>query len=433
MMRSFNAGGFDFQPFSPKQQKLLAWWREGSPHAKQTVIIADGAIRSGKTIAMICSFLEWSLNTFENQDFIIAGRSMGALKRNVVKHMLSILRAWGMAYDYNRSNNYIIVGTNTYHLFGASNEASQDVIQGMTAAGAYADEVALFPRSFVEQMMGRCSVDGSKIFVNCNPEGPYHWMKLEIVDRAKEKNFYYLHFTMEDNLTLSNEKRKEYATQYSGVFYLRYILGLWAMAEGVIYNMFSEENLVDEVPIITEKDIYTNTERDNVRRRFVGVDYGQNNPTAYVMVCELNDGSLYVEKEHRATSLTNEGKVKELIDFIGDAEVRTVIVDPSALAFIDQIKVDTTLKVAGANNDVLNGISSVSTLFENRRLKVVRSAENMRKELLSYVWDDKAQERGDDRPIKANDHFLDALRYVIYTVYGKVGKVRIHDKYAGGL
>ena len=142
---------------------------------------------------------------------------------------------------------------------------------------------------------------------------------------------------------------------------------------------------------------------------------------------------MYVEKEHRATSLTNEGKVKELIDFIGDAEVRTVIVDPSALAFIDQIKVDTTLKVAGANNDVLNGISSVSTLFENGRLKVVRAAENMRKELLSYVWDDKAQERGDDRPIKANDHFLDALRYVIYTVYGKVGKVRIYDKYAGGL
>src|SRR5690606_3752301 len=112
---------FKFQPFSLKQKKLLYWWQEGSPYKDKDIVIADGAIRSGKTIAMICSFLRWSLDNFQGHDFIVVGKSMGALKRNVVKPMRQILEAWGIKHEYNRSDNFIIIGSNTYYLFGANN------------------------------------------------------------------------------------------------------------------------------------------------------------------------------------------------------------------------------------------------------------------------------------------------------------------------
>ena len=158
-----NSTAFKFCPFSVKQKKLLTWWLRESPYYDYDMVIADGSIRSGKTVAMIDSFVTWSLFTFSGEAFIIAGRSAGSLKRNVLRPLFQILKAKNIGYEYNRSENYIIIGSNTYYCFGAANEASQDAVQGLTAAGAFADEVALFPQSFVEQMIGRCSVAGSKI------------------------------------------------------------------------------------------------------------------------------------------------------------------------------------------------------------------------------------------------------------------------------
>lgn len=194
------AKGFKFQPFSTKQKKLLTWWTSFSPYRDHDMIICDGSVRSGKTVAMIDGFVTWSLATFKSEDFILAGRSMGALKRNVLKPMFQILLAKGIPFNYNRSENYVEIGTNTYYCFGANNEASQDVLQGLTAAGAYADEGALFPQNFIEQMIARCSVEGSKIWINCNPESPYHFLKTDYIDKAKEKLILHLHFTLDDNL-----------------------------------------------------------------------------------------------------------------------------------------------------------------------------------------------------------------------------------------
>ncbi len=256
--------GFEFQPFSKKQRQLLTWWAEGSPHKDKAGVIADGSIRSGKTIACICSFLMFTLKTFVGQNFIIAGKSMGALKRNVISPMLQILEAWHVEYLYNRSENRIQIGTNTYHLFGASNEASQDVLQGLTSAGAYADEGALFPKSFIDQMIGRCSIEGAKIFINCNPESPSHHIKTELIDKADDKNLLRLHFTMGDNLTLSSETITRYEQMFTGVFYKRFIEGLWVSAEGIIYRQLADEPdryVIDKAP----KDIDYAT---------IGVDYG---------------------------------------------------------------------------------------------------------------------------------------------------------------
>lgn len=243
---------FKFLPFSHKQQLLLDWWRPGSPCADHDMVIADGSIRSGKTIACICSFLLWSLEAHQGQAFILAGKTIGALKKNVIRPMLQILTAWGIPYEYVRSGEqYIAVGSNIYYLYEAHNEASQDKIQGLTAAGAYADEAALFPRKFIEQMIGRCSVDGAKVYMNCNPDAPKHYILTEFIQQARRKNILHLHFMLEDNLSLSERTRDKYRHMYTGVFYKRFILGMWAAADGLVYQQFADDPeafLVDSPP-----------------------------------------------------------------------------------------------------------------------------------------------------------------------------------------
>ena len=148
---------FDFRPFSRKQRQLIHWWRPVVRYSQNDFVIADGAIRSGKTIAMIIGFLTWSQEMFSGQSFILAGKTMGALKKNVVRPMLQMMEAWGWPYEHIRSGTdaRLEIGSNTYYLYGANTEASQDALQGLTAAGAYADEAALFPQNFIDQMIGR--------------------------------------------------------------------------------------------------------------------------------------------------------------------------------------------------------------------------------------------------------------------------------------
>ena len=203
---------FDFKPFSDQQRRLIHWWRPVVRASQNDFVIADGAIRSGKTIAMIIGFLTWSQEMFSGQSFILAGKTMGALKKNVVRPMLQILEAWGWPYEYIRSGTdaRLEIGSNTYYLYGANTEASQDALQGLTAAGAYADEAALFPQNFIDQMIGRCSVPGAKIWMNCNPGNPHNYIKEEFLDKAAEKHVYHLHFMMDDNWTLSPSVKERY-------------------------------------------------------------------------------------------------------------------------------------------------------------------------------------------------------------------------------
>lgn len=400
---------FEFKPFSPKQKKLLYWWEDGSPHKDKDIIIADGAIRSGKTIAMICSFLRWSMKTFKGESFILAGKSIGALKRNVLKPMFQILEAWGIRYEYNRSEHFIVIGTNTYYCFGANNEASQDVLQGLTAAGALADEVALFPKSFVDQMIGRCSVDGAKVFLNCNPKGPYHYIKTEFIDKRFEKLIYYLHFTMDDNYSLSQKVKDRFRRMFSGVFFKRYILGLWVMAEGVIYDMFDEVR--HKVPAVDRK--YT--------QFYVSGDYGTQNPTTFSLWGKYL-GKWYKVKEYyysgrdKGKQKTDEEFYQELEKFIGDIKVKAVIVDPSAASFIATIKKHGKFKVKNAKNDVLEGIRNVATALSDGLIFYNDCCLNTFREFFSYIWDEKAAERGEDKPVKQNDHCMDADRYFVNTI-----------------
>lgn len=404
--------GFKFQPFSLKQKKLLFWHEKGSPHEDKDIVIADGAIRSGKTIACICSFIRWSLKRYKGENFILAGKTIGSLKKNLIGPLQQILSAWGLKYEYNRSENYILIGDNTYYMYDANNEKSQDRLQGLTAAGALADEVALFPKNFVDQMIGRCSVDGAKIFMNCNPAGPYHFIKTEFIDKFKEKEILYLHFTMDDNLSLAEKVKERFRRMFSGVFYKRYILGLWVQAEGLVYDMFEEIKHKVKTVLRAYKEFY------------VSCDYGTQNATVFLLWGKFGEkwylvDEYYYSGRDNGKQKTDEEYYLDLDKFINGKRIKAIIIDPSAASFIACIKKHGKYKIRKAKNDVLEGIRNVGTCLCDQLILFNDKCLNTFKEFFSYVWDEKAIERGEDKPVKVMDHAMDSIRYFVNTVLFK--------------
>ena len=423
-MRSSRKAVFKFQPFSEKQRMVLNWWVKTSPVREYDGIIADGAIRSGKTISMSLSFVFWAMESFRGENFIMAGKSISSFQRNVLTNLKIMLRSRGYRCVHHISGetpNMLEVSrkgvTNYFYIFGGKDEGSQDLVQGITAAGAFFDEVALMPESFVNQATGRCSVDGSKFWFNCNPSGPLHWFKIGWIDRRREKRLLYLHFTMDDNLSLSDKIKARYRGMYAGVFYMRYILGLWAVAEGLIYTMFSEENLYSdsEMPPAVKHSAL----------RMIAVDYGTTNPCVFLDTWD--DGqTIWVDREYRWDSRSEEARrsgnpqktdaqyADDMAQFMGGRpeDQCSILVDPSAASFITELRSRGWMVIA-ADNEVLDGIRKVTALYASRRLKINRKCTGLITENQSYVWDDKAAERGEEKPVKQQDHGPDALRYRI--------------------
>lgn len=440
---------FKFKPFSKKQKQVLTWWCKSSPVRDYDGIIADGAIRSGKTVSMSLSFVMWAMETFNGQNFAMCGKTIGSFRRNVLFWLKLMLKARGYTVTDKRADNLIIIKkgdvTNNFYIFGGKDESSQDLIQGITLAGVFFDEVALMPESFVNQATGRCSVDGSKFWFNCNPDGPYHWFKVNWIDksvgyigkkRAEElekkgipvKKLLYLHFTMDDNLSLSEKVKERYRKNYTGVFFKRYILGLWAMAEGIIYDMFLEERHVKKITEFAKLLIDSN--------RYVSCDYGTQNATVFLLWNKGMDGIWYCTREYyysgrdKGKQKTDSEYADDLDKWLEGTKIKAIIVDPAAASFIAELQ-KRRYKVIKAKNEVEDGIRVVGTLLNQDKIKFSDSCVNTRKEFASYIWDAKAAEHGEDKPVKQFDHAMDAVRYFCYTVLG-VRRALIKNKAKAG-
>lgn len=448
---------FNFKPFSKKQRMVMNWWMSESPVKDYDGIIADGAIRSGKTVSMSLSFVFWAMETFSGQNFAMCGKTIGSFRRNVLFWLKLMLRSRGYRVIDHRADNLVEISrkgiTNYFYVFGGKDERSQDLIQGITLAGLFCDEVALMPESFVNQATGRCSVAGSKFWFNCNPDGPYHWFKVNWIDksigflgkkktaRLKEqaakagtepelKKLLYVHFTMDDNLSLTEEIKARYRSMYTGVFFKRYIMGLWAMAEGIIYDMFNTDKHVVDTEALAKK-YYLRTGRDFwTNEQYVSCDYGTQNPTAFLLWNKAADGKWYCRKEYYYSG-RDKGRQKtdaefsaDLTAWLKDEKIRAVVLDPAAASFKAQLEKD-GYKVKKAKNDVLDGIRFVATLLNQGSIFIDKSCENLIKEFASYIWDAKAGERGEDKPVKEHDHCLDSLRYLAYTIIRRPSGIRI--------
>lgn len=287
----------------------------------------------------------------------------------------------------------------------------------------FLDEVALMPQSFVNQALARCSVKGSKYWFNCNPEGPNHWFKVEWIDKAKEKNILHLHFTMDDNPSLDEETKERYRKMFVGVFFQRFILGLWVLAEGIIYPNFDMKKHTVKI-----KDIPTKF--DNF---YVTSDYGITNPQVFLLcgIKFINDEAhvwILDEYYNKGTKKNKKGQEEKITKtdelflndykkFIEGIDIKKTIIDPSATSLINLFK-QNNIQVKEADNAVIDGINLVLNWLDKERIHIVADkCPNLLREFASYIWDEKAQERGEDKPVKENDHALDALRYLLQTLF----------------
>lgn len=399
-----------YEKLSPKQIELMFWWCR--PTTKNfDAIICDGAVRSGKTMAMTLGFVLWSVKNFNGENFAFCGKTIESLKRNVVVPMrkwlegiVEIRHGGGRDFLEISAKNH----TNRYYFFGGKDENSYKSIQGVTLAGVMLDEVALMPKSFVEQAISRCSVNGSRFWFNCNPDSPEHWFYREWVTKTREKNAFRLKFTMDDNFSLSENIKKRYKRLYSGVFYDRYIMGNWISADGLVYDMFDKNiNIIHKIPE-TDGDFY------------VSADFGIQNATVFLLwrrekspenrwIC-LKEWYYSGRENHRQKTV---GELAQSFGaWLGDIRPRCVYIDPSATALIEECR-RAGFAVKSAKNDVINGISDVSTMLANGSLVFSDECTNTIREFSEYVWDENASRRGTDVPVKNNDHCLDAVRYFV--------------------
>lgn len=395
-------------PISHKQKQIMAF-----PYTSFDALICDGAIRSGKTVFMMLSFIDDAMRRYNHQRFGVCGKTVDSTVKNLIMPYIGLSYAKNKySLQWKRTDKILVVSDgqreNVFEVFGGKDESSFALIQGRTLAGVLLDEVALQPRSFVEQACARCSVDGSKLWFNCNPASPQHWFYKEWICQPEKHNAIRLHFLLDDNPALSQRIIDRYKSMYSGVFYNRYILGEWCVAEGLVYE-FGEENIVDEVPKNGEY--------------YISIDYGTMNPFSAGLWCVLGDKATrikeyYYNGREKAVQKTDEEYCDSIEELAKGYNIRKVVVDPSAASFITALK-KRGFTIRKANNDVLDGIRRTAVYLKQGNIKIHRSCVDSIAEFGLYRWDDKSNA---DTVIKENDHAMDDIRYFANTIL--LGKVK---------
>ncbi len=397
-------------PLNPKQRRAI---RESIAR----INIFDGAVRSGKTVAAIWRWAKY-LGGAPPGDLIMVGKSIGSLYRNMIRPMQELL---GSQMRYSSGKHEIDIWKRKIFCFGAYDESSEGILRGMTCAGGLGDELTLWPKSFFLTLLGRMSPKGSQGFFTTNTDSPYHYIKTDFLDRISELNLYNLHFVLEDNqkLLLDNPDYFEnLKKEYVGLWYKRFILGLWVMAEGAIYDFFDEDSHTLALP-------------RKALTRSVAVDYGTGNPTCFIMFGENPNSRplCWAEKEYYYDSRltgrqkTDDEYVEDFFKFIGEYPIKDVYPDPSALSFITALRKKMVQKgkyfnIVEVDNSVIDGIRVQASMLKNGEYAICKVCKTTVQDYGAYLWDSKAQKKGEDKPLKVHDHTKDPERYYLYNKYG---------------
>lgn len=420
---------FQWSPiFSEKGYKVLSWWLPESPVSHKPIICMEGAVRSGKTLTGSFSFTCWAQSEFDDYEFAFCGKTIGSARRNIIRPLKRMLAARGAAVNDHRSSNENFLEIewlghkNVYWIFGGKDERSQDLIQGATLAGIFFDEAILMPISFLQQGIARLSIDGAKIWISLNPEGPDEPFYVDWLDKFDPKDVFYLHFTMDDNPSLSEETKARYQRMYpeGSVWYDRYILGQRTVAEGRIWDFFRPD--VGAGYVVDARDC---------PRAFldwvVSIDYGTSDAFAaglYGLARNPSQNALrswflvreyyYDPKEHRGRQKAPTEYIEDLIKLCrwkGHPIYPNILCDPSAAAFITECRRSGRAEVEnirGADNSVKDGILDVATMLSQGWLKISSDCPNAIKYINNYRWDENSKE---EKPLHDGSHFPDALRY----------------------
>ncbi|WP_208974124.1 PBSX family phage terminase large subunit [Streptomyces malaysiensis] len=365
-----------------------------------------GSVRSGKTIASLLAFVIAVAGAGSSGLIIVCSRSLQTIERNMLEPLQDAALFGPLARHvvHTRGATTATILGRTVHLIGAADARAEGRLRGLTAQLAYVDEATLLPEGVWTQLLARLSVLGAHLYATTNPDSPRHWLKAGYIDRAHELNLKAWHFKLADNPSLSPGYVADLAAEYVGLWRRQMIDGAWVVAEGAIYDMWDEgRHVAAELP--------------DIRRYFLGCDYGTTNPFSAILLGEGVDDRLYVAAEwrhdSRAThrSMTDVQYSAAVRAWLADLDVvpEWTFVDPSAASFSTQMWQDGHPGLARASNEVADGIRSVSSLLAAGRLLVHESCEG----LPGYSWDPKATERGEDAPLKVDDHSANALRYAV--------------------
>jgi PBSX family phage terminase large subunit len=370
-----------------------------------------GAVRSGKTFSSLLRFDEFCLKGPPG-DFAIVGKSLGTIKRNVLGPLKDIL---GSRFQYFLGRAEANLYNRTIHLIGANDERAEHKIRGSTLAGAYVDEITVIPYNVFKMLQSRLSVPGAKFFGSTNTDSPFHWVKVELLDRKGEIDLKHWDFVLDDNPSLDKSFKDSIKREYQGLWYERYIEGKWVLAEGTVYDFFDRNlHVIDALP--GAADYYV-----------VGVDYGTTNPCAFSLIgySERTYPNRWLQKEYYYDSRktlrqkTDTEYAEDLKKFIAGHNVRAIYIDPSAASFKVELQRQGFSGLIDADNDVLDGIRYTSICLSNGTFKVCGNCTKTLEEFSTYRWDPKASSRGEDKPLKENDHAMDACRYALYTHWFK--------------
>lgn len=386
-------------------------WAHLTKFKNRKAIICDGSVRSGKTVSMILGFVHWAMRFFDGKNFGICGKTISSTERNIILPLLNmtdITDYYSLQYIRGENKRIIIRSgshTNTFFIFGGKDESSYTLVQGITLSGVLFDEVALMPKSFVDQAVARTlSEPEARYWFNCNPESAEHWFYKEWICNTHQKKALHLHFTMQDNPILSPEQIADAERLYTGVFYNRYIKGLWCVAEGLIYPMFDKTVHVKSLP-------------HPQGEWYVSVDYGTLNAFSAGLWCY--DGTTayrvaeyYYSGREQKRQRTNTQYLQSIQQLTAGKSISAVIVDPSAASFIAELR-QAGFLVRKGKNDVVEGIRRTAAALEQGKLLFSPDCKNSFREFALYRWDESSSQ---DRPIKENDHAMDDIRYFVSTI-----------------
>jgi len=387
--------------------------------ANKRLNIWDGPVRSGKSVASVVAFLKFILEDAPRTgEFFMIGKTVTALKRNIITPMQDMV---GPECVYRSGDGIIKLWNRTINVTGANDERSEQKIRGSTSAGTYGDEIVLWPESFFRMATSRMSLTGSRFMGTTNPDSPNHWLKTGYLDRAGEVNLRRFHWGLRENTFLDQDYIDQIEAEYTGLWKKRFIDGLWVLAEGAIYDMFRDEhNTYLEHKLVPDEYI-------------VGVDYGTNNPCVFILIGIIHnhmgktiawaEREYYYDSRVKFRQKTDSEYAQDMVHFIAQRDhrkhVAAIYIDPSAASFKLELKRRNLWNVKDADNDVSNGIRTVSRLIHQGRYKLHRQQCPMTiREYPGYVWDPKKAAKGVEEPIKENDHGKDAERYALHSHLG---------------
>lgn len=389
-------------------------------NSNRRINLWEGPVRSGKTVNTIMRWIKYIGNAPDG-DLIMTGKTNGTLYRNIIRPMHELLGD-DMYYHQELDSRVIDMWDKKIYCFGANDERAEGKIRGMTVAGALGDEVTLWPESYFQMQMSRMSVSGAKFFGATNADNPKHWLKTGYVDRCNDLDMTCFHWPIEANTAanggfLPDEFVENLKKEYVGLWYKRFILGEWCVAEGAIYDFFDENrHVIPEPP-------------GPARWHIVSVDYGTGAPTSfglygfnpYLRPRVWRERGYWWDSKKEGRQKTDKEYSKDMKKFLGTVKPRKILVDPSAASFKTQLRKDGFKFVTDADNEVLDGVRIQAKMLQNGDYAIVDHYSNKPciDEYYGYLWDDKASARGEDKPLKQDDHTKDEERYLLFTEFGK--------------